>query len=789
MERSSQDAPPGLIEPPATITADGKVTGKGAKDLSESYPSDPTAAGLHLSLPRSILLNHSSNEVAIGSGHNSGLNIGKRMNSSNKLVHLDARVIGDPSPQISAQDVSDEKASCRKKVSIGVTRNLSSPPNLKVSAASSEIKTHSTSILSSSHLSPGESAVLANGVSEKDAPEVPKLMPPHVSSGTLKRTMISITQSSLHSSSASLDLYSKLARRYNRFEGQIKQTRLYSLIMRIFNSISLHIYFLSVAHNFLLSAIIAIVMISKHTEFPTIAFYNILHAILSMLSKTCLMMGIRIAHLISKETTARSLIETQEGLPLAEIAVPSLKISPRQGSWLRKICLASLLVMEACMWNVILVMEWTRVDSLIGYYDCIPAIHGEAPVAPSPLISSKLPTFFNGQSWFAPLEAFGIPLQDGLVGGGAAVPLETPMRLFEMSGPGPVFAFSVACGAPEVAAKESRGNQFAAISMERLNVEENQILATFVARIPANAHDWTLYPNSSLLQICTLRYMIACDGDQVLKHAYKTDEWFIVMNAFVSEVMIRSKDGANIVLSSIEAHPTRRSFDQILETGSFEKNALGSSITADVAQTLALMFKNQGPVEMDGYSLNLLRWGQERGLYGINQTWKGVSGVVGALSHFILGQYGENGAFVEKCAYYGSKGRGYITIPWNAYVVLLTSTGVCFVVHLMQLVGWVYVSSGGDVLTDQVASILGTPLLLLHYFRGSLTRDIQDIESRDHGTSSVKAHLQHVRVKLGIRKDGDKDEGRQVILANPERVTSFADRKTRKQNRGNVYFE
>ncbi|KAJ3235054.1 hypothetical protein HDU81_000872 [Chytriomyces hyalinus] len=789
MERSSKDAAPGLTEPPVTNTPDGKGAGKGVKDPSESYTTEPAVAGHHLSLPRSILLNHSSHEVAAGSAHTSGLNIGKKMNSANKLAFLDARVTGDPSPQISAQDVSEEKASCRKKVSIGVTRNVSSPSNLKISAGSSEIKIQSTSMLSSSHISTGASSVLANAVSEKDAAEIPKHITPYVGSDTLKRTKISITQSSLHSSNASLDLYSKIARQYNRIQGQMKQTRLYSLILRIINSISLHIYFLSAVHNFLLSGIIVIVMVSKHTQFPTIAFYNILHAVLSMLSKTCVMMGIRIAHLISKETTARSLIETEEGLPLAELAVPSLKISPRQGSWLRKICLFSLVAMEACMWNVILLMEWTRVDSLLGYFDCIPAVHGDAPVAPSPLISSKLPTFLNGQSWFAPLEAFGIPLQDGLVGGGAAVPLETPMRLFEMSGPGPVYAFSVDCGAPEVAAKDSHSDNFAAISMEGLNVGGNQINATFIARIPANAHDWELYPNSSLVQTCTLRYIIACDGHQVLTHVYKTDEWSIVMNAFVNEVMIRSKEGVDIVLSSIDAHPTRRSFDQILGSDSVEQNALGSSITADVAQTLNLMFKNQGPVEMDGYSRNLLRWGQDRGQYGVNQTWKGVSGVVGALSHFILGQYGENGAVVEQCAYYGSQGRGYITIPFNAYVVLLTSTGVCFVLHLLQLIGWVYASKGGDVLTDQVASILGTPLLLLHYFRGSLTKDIQDIESRDHGTSSVRAHLQRVRVKLGISKEADKDDGGQVILASPERVTSIADRNARKQNRGNVYFE
>ncbi|KAJ3075228.1 hypothetical protein HDU98_008835 [Podochytrium sp. JEL0797] len=252
-----------------------------------------------------------------------------------------------------------------------------------------------------------------------------------------------------------------------------------------------------------------------------------------------------------------------------------------------------------------------------------------------------------------------------------------------------------------------------------------------------------------------------------VKFTFVSDEWLMVTGGQMDQITIQGQ-------SIVRGDPEKRYFDDVVEhIGSTSKynNMTGwfvevftecvGGITYDPTQT--------------GKISSLIQWGQDnRGRYDLNQTWQGIAGAMGSMSHYLIMQY--NGSATSDCLYSGNQGSGIITIPPLVSALMLSSVLICFVAQVFQLLRWA-LTSGGSPKTDRVARILNSPLLIMFHMRAAVTGLIPDIRTGDHSTRSIRKHFEKIPVRLGESKKTRGEPIGTLVMGPPKDIVAMNDKR------------
>ncbi|KAJ3141942.1 anaphase-promoting complex subunit Hcn1 [Physocladia obscura] len=582
---------------------------------------------------------------------------------------------------------------------------------------------------------------------------------PSNSKKKLSKADSSVIGSSLN---LSTDFLGKLLKTQQHCLKVITSTQIYLFFRELTISTKAQIYFLTIVHVFDLIIIVVLgTFIAKDLTLPSIGYYNLIHAILSSLGKISFTTGLAVTHLICKEYVARSFIKSSKGVPLLLIAARSTKFNPSEGRTIRKLFFVSLILLEVVIWAFILKIQWIPVDTELGEFGCIPATYTSKPI-----LLNNVPGFLAGDASLATIYNYGLPLQDGLIGGWAAWPLSAPSTSFQVEGRGVVYAYAVTCGDLRLTTSASILNQNeTGISFRLLRSEHwTDVYNAFVeVTFPPNTHNWASYSNQSVQQRCVLKYIM---GSGTIKFTFVSDEWEMVTGGQMDSIQLQ---GTIITQNMAQQY----FFDDVANSmGSIMQYA--NIVDWFIEAFIDCMNSTKYQPTQAGVISSLFQWGQNGGVYDLNKTWQGISGAIGSMSHYILMQY--NGSTSATCLYYGTQGSGKIDVPSAFSQSLLGITYACFAIEIMQLLRWA-LTSGGDPLTDLVCIVLNSPLLILHHFRETVTSMIPDIKNNDHSTRSINNHLLKIMVRFGEDKRTRGESVGTLIISEPKKIVAMNERR------------
>ncbi|KAJ3285803.1 hypothetical protein HDU79_007063 [Rhizoclosmatium sp. JEL0117] len=511
----------------------------------------------------------------------------------------------------------------------------------------------------------------------------------------------------------------------------LRSSSIYKFVVIAQKSTQIQIYATSAFNLSMILFIVAIILIIRNSTLPNIKFYNVIHATMGAIGKMAIISGFGLCQMIGKDYVANKLLNSKKGELLVEIAKKPSKFIPNDGIFLRYAYIVSLLSLEATIWYMLLKMKWTGVKSNIGSFPCIPAVYSS-----NHSLFPDLGSFLAGDSSLATIYNYGLPLLDGMIGGFSAWPAAAPNSMFDIEGLGTIFAFQVACSAPSLASKPVSRNTVA-VELLHSSLGANDYNATISFQVSAYSHNVIENRNQDLIQVCDVKYVI---GEGNIRTTFVADEWFMQTGGQVNEIQLSN----NLVITQGMNYAV--GYDAV-------RNRLQTSSTQiHVIQIFAKAFiectnhTKYFPTQSGG-TVSLFHWAQdENQVHNVNQTWRGITGAIGAMSHFVLMQY--NGSTKGECVYSAVKDHGIIGMPSDASLSILGSSAICFVFHLLYLGRWLK-NSARNALVDNVSSILSSPLLLLYYSRKMITSHIKDTANRNHSTRSIRKHLGKIRVKVG----------------------------------------
>ncbi|KAI8620081.1 hypothetical protein BC830DRAFT_629795 [Chytriomyces sp. MP71] len=530
----------------------------------------------------------------------------------------------------------------------------------------------------------------------------------------------------------SVDLVHNIQKQYQYVSSVVTSSAVYKFMYQITHSTRIQIYFSSFFHTLDLTVMVMILVFSNGFELPSISYYNLIHAVLGSLGKISLVAGTYASALIGKEYVAKALVKKGRGIPLSDVAVSKNNFLPAEGLTVRHMFIGSLFLLEAATWYFVLEMQFIPIPTSLGFKPCIPATYTSPPN-----FLTDVPQFLSGDASMGVVYNYGLPLADGLIGGWAAWPLDNPSSQFDVRGDGVVYTYSVTCGNLQVAPKMRNVSELT-MSMSYANLWTNSYTAIISVQFPAGAHSWAQHHNQSVTQSCTMQYVL---GSGSVKFTFFADEWNMVTGGQMDQIDISGYSLTQYMDAQVY-------FDDVV-------GRIGSTtMHVDMVGWFVMAFTScfNGtiyPPTQAGKISQLFQWSAIDGIYDVNKTWIGISGAVGSIAHYITMQY--NGSASTDCEYFGQQGSGTLAVPPLNRSIMLAAVIIGFVCQMMQLLRWA-LTSGGGPLTDRVAIILNSPLLMLYYMRASITTLIPDIKDQNHSTRSIKNHMSKILVRIGEDK-------------------------------------
>ncbi|KAI8821955.1 hypothetical protein BJ741DRAFT_636227 [Chytriomyces cf. hyalinus JEL632] len=542
------------------------------------------------------------------------------------------------------------------------------------------------------------------------------------------------------------------------------------------------IYFFSIIHMVILLTITMTARFVIGQQIPSILIYNLIHAVTGFLGKISIAMGLRATQLISKEFTARNLIRRGKGVSLTSIAVPIpfLKLNADEGRTVRYIFIISLMILEANLWLLGIQMEWRETVSDLGQFACTPLQFSKPPT-----FRDDLGVFLQGSYELSRLYSFGLPLEDGVVGGMAAWPLYTPMTNFIITHPGIGFAVNSICGNLRPAPQQSNNHQTQFLLTD-MTAWTSLFSVTIQVQLPAGSHDWAEYADSNILQDCMLRFMM---GDADVGVSFISDGWGgIVPNALEH---IRINGEGNLVgalwLEQLHSESTNDMYFGNVHDAFGKHTGKLDNLTRWVLEGVKHVLDNRtfaaSSVSLTAFKSSkrtiysdLLQWATlQDGRYHTNHTWKGLAAIVATTAQFVLLQHDK--APQTECMYSAMNGSGFIEA--HPYVITLTTVTVvlCFVCELAQLFWWFLLSGGGEM-NDRAARMLRNPRQMVYDLRKCGTELLETwANGVGNGPAAIARHYKQVFVRFGELRQTRSERKGMLVLGAPKDVLAVNDER------------
>ncbi|KAJ3272999.1 hypothetical protein HDV01_004905 [Terramyces sp. JEL0728] len=322
--------------------------------------------------------------------------------------------------------------------------------------------------------------------------------------------------------------------------------------------------------------------------------------------------------------------------------------------------------------------KWEPVSTAFLTGPCIPPTY-----ATNPPIYPNLGDFMQGEVDFALVYNFGLPLDDGIVGGWSSWPLINPSTAFSTNGEGYVYAIFVSCGYTYDSAPFHQN--ISKLFYDNYEISGNILNGRIRAYMPFGSISSDADSGYGVYQDCTF---VAKYGKGDIQMSFISDEWEMVsineiQSITVGDVSIaqRYSKGYKFIdfasgLSGDNYNLTTRYHHVLLH--SFSNASFASSQSSLYANILS-----EGTLS-DGY-------------YHENMTWKGISNVLAASGHYVLMQYDQS-AMVD-CKYYGDIGAGIFMVP--VFWITLTQVLIIVLAVLCSInVWWMHLMFDVDQTTD-----------------------------------------------------------------------------------------
>ncbi|KAJ3315708.1 hypothetical protein HDV04_002122 [Boothiomyces sp. JEL0838] len=309
---------------------------------------------------------------------------------------------------------------------------------------------------------------------------------------------------------------------------------------------------------------------------------------------------------------------------------------------------------------------------------CTPATYPNEPP-----MYTNLGDFMQGDADLALIYNFGIPLDDGIVGGWSSWPLINPGEAFSTNGDGYVFAIFVNCGNTYDAG--SYHQNLSSLNYDRYQISGNSLTGRITAYLPLGSSLSDDERGNGVLQDCMF---VTKFGQGSIKTGFISDEWEMVSindieTIAVGDVSVTQRESTGINFIDFANVLTGDNYNL---TGRLHKVLLHAFTNASFAPSQGSTFANilgEGTLP-DGY-------------YYENKTWKGISNALAIASHYVLMQFDQSA--VVQCDYYGYIGAGVFIVP--EFWVTFTQALVAALVVLCGVnVWWMYLMFDIDEATD-----------------------------------------------------------------------------------------
>ena len=337
-------------------------------------------------------------------------------------------------------------------------------------------------------------------------------------------------------------------------------------------------------------------------------------------------------------------------------------------------------------------IQWENGNTFLVNDPCIIPSYNNLP-----LLNFDVGAFVEGMTDFGPINHFGLPLVDGLLGSWSAWPLSNPDSNFYLQGEGVGYAISTQCYDSIVVPHQYDGTKFILTQL----VQNSNVLhgivniyapkgSMFIPELGDNSLE------KDFTQECHFRIGF---GEAQSRHSFSSDTWGQIENGFIESITM-----GNLTVNlrnSQTYHANMFLFHLGPDTwdlSSYYKTVLESVMSTD-------NIFGQG-----GRNTNLLSWGTDlNGHYREKLMWKGLAGCLGSLAHFVVMQFDED--HVLKCDYSSDHGEGFIHIESLVLVVIEVFSFILIVVIILYT--WrIYLLYRSDDSLNITMNIFTSPIRL-----------------------------------------------------------------------------
>ncbi|KAI8904880.1 hypothetical protein EDD86DRAFT_212991 [Gorgonomyces haynaldii] len=339
--------------------------------------------------------------------------------------------------------------------------------------------------------------------------------------------------------------------------------------------------------------------------------------------------------------------------------------------------------------------KWMPLETLYNTSGCIPATYPKKPI-----ILPDTGNFLQGEMDFATINSYGIPLQDGIIGGWSAWPLEVPSTTFSISSKGVGYLVRVHCFNPTAATVTQRG---VVLRLSNYTIDDLTVSGYLTVYTPPNS----MILDNGLKVDGTNGYNQKCKYEIIFTNAiirfqFVSDEWGMLLGNQLLTMTIGSKQA------------TKEDSGQLYYS-QFEKQTTdcGTPFPKYFLELMQQVFDGQMYLSSQGSVVcNLLGWStRPDGYYHNADMDQGIAGILAASARYLLVQY--DGAARGACEYYSYNGAGIMdtTGSWP-YLVIVES--IILMLGLGLHIWWIHLIYKIDNACDQVMHSIRSPVRCAH---------------------------------------------------------------------------
>ncbi|KAI8904883.1 hypothetical protein EDD86DRAFT_278047 [Gorgonomyces haynaldii] len=339
--------------------------------------------------------------------------------------------------------------------------------------------------------------------------------------------------------------------------------------------------------------------------------------------------------------------------------------------------------------------EWHQVETSMGELDCVSASYLDPPI-----FLPDTGNYLQGAIDFGSIYTFGIPLQDGIVGGWSAWPEKNPDMKFSISEEGYGYAIRAHCFKPTAARVPHEGTR---LILTNHTLNDLSLSGYLTVYIPPDTMELDgglkIDGKNGFEHLCNFEITFTKAN---VRYQFLGDEWEGLVGKKLLEMTVGKK---SITLDNISQFYYGEFMPQV------EDPELPFSTW--YLDLLHEIFAGQDYLSTQGaVPCNLLsfttRWD---GMYHSSAITPGVLAAMAEAAHFILLQYDAHAT--DKCEYFHYAGAGLLnaTGPW---LYLAIAEAAILLVGLILHIWWIYLIYKIDHACDQALPAIDSPVRCAH---------------------------------------------------------------------------